>query len=493
MSRSISSSAAERGRRAVWHPPIMRGRRSLRCEERALSGREAREPQRVSRAPVEPKLLPHALPPAAADARRRAHAGQHHAAPPAGAQVFRIALVAAEELIAAIAAQHDLDVARRLAREIPRRNGRRVGKRLVEIGDEARKVIGNARGNRDREVGETEPIGSRTRERGFVERRIGKGGGEALQAVESHRREPAGDGGGIDARRQEESERTVRDRAHPDRRIERRQPRLGGRFRPPVFARFERAAREVVAEPVRGREPADVVENRARRRNGPMREIRVDAFGGKCARLSRQPRQQRARGRRESEAVVAMRIDDGLEAEPVADDVDGAPAQIENRDREHAAEPRDEVDAPVLVGVQDEFGIGTRAKDIARRLQRFGIGGPVVDFPVVRDPDVARSVLHRLVGFGPRIDDRQPRVQERIGRRRGRRLQLSRPEAHVLGIRAALAQRRHHPLRLRGRHDPLAEVARDSAHDQRFSATARNTASIRSSMRSSPKSRTARA
>ncbi len=98
-----------------------------------------------------------------------------------------------------------------------------------------------------------------------------------------------------------------------------------------------------------------------------MREIRVDALGGEHARLARQPGQQRARGRREREAVVAMRVDDRFQSEPIADDVKRALRKIENRDREHPAQPRDEVDPPVLVGMQDELGVGARAKDGSRR------------------------------------------------------------------------------------------------------------------------------
>jgi hypothetical protein len=47
-----------------------------------------------------------------------------------------IALVAAEQLVTAVAAQHDLDVACRFARQIPGRHAGWIGERLVQIGDD---------------------------------------------------------------------------------------------------------------------------------------------------------------------------------------------------------------------------------------------------------------------------------------------------------------------------------------------------------------------
>ena len=55
-----------------------------------------------------------------------------------------------------------------------------------------------------------------------------------------------------------------------------------------------------------------------------------------------------------------------------------------------------------------------RAKDRAAPSQLLGGRGPVVDLAVVRDPDVANVVRHRLVGLGPRIHDREPRGRERV-------------------------------------------------------------------------------
>jgi len=60
----------------------------------------------------------------------------------------------------------------------------------------------------------------RTRLDGFIERRSRKRRGEALQPVETHRRENGTRARRVDAGGQEESERPVGDGAHADRRIE---------------------------------------------------------------------------------------------------------------------------------------------------------------------------------------------------------------------------------------------------------------------------------
>ena len=52
------------------------------------------------------------------------------------ARMRQVAVVAAEQLVAAVARQHDRDVAPRHLRDVPRRNRRRVGERLVEVRDQ---------------------------------------------------------------------------------------------------------------------------------------------------------------------------------------------------------------------------------------------------------------------------------------------------------------------------------------------------------------------
>jgi hypothetical protein len=106
---------------------------------------------------------------------------------------------------------------------------------------------------------------------------------------------------------------------------------------------------------------------------GPVREIRVDPFGRKAACARREPRQQRARRRREGKTVSALRIDHRLQAEAIPNQVERTTLQVDDRQREHAAQPLDEFDAPVLVRVQDELGVGARAKAITGSLQRVGI------------------------------------------------------------------------------------------------------------------------
>ena len=106
-----------------------------------------------------------------------------------------------------------------------------------------------------------------------------------------------------------------------------------------------------------------------------------------------------------------------LDADAVANQVQHRPARIArvvDADGEHAVEPLHAIDAPLLVGVQQHFGVGVvRAPLVfAERLQLLPDLRVVVDLAVEGQGDGAGGVQHRL-GRGVRqIDDRQPPMAE---------------------------------------------------------------------------------
>ena len=109
--------------------------------------------------------------------------------------MLRNALVAAEELVAAISGQHDFYLAARLAREIPGGKTRGVSEGLVERRDD-RLEIRSDRAEWDAAIRETESRRSVGRHRRLVHIAAWKAGirAEIGEAV----REPTRDHGGVD-------------------------------------------------------------------------------------------------------------------------------------------------------------------------------------------------------------------------------------------------------------------------------------------------------
>ena len=70
--------------------------------------------------------------------------------------------------------------------------------------------------------------------------------------------------------------------------------------------------------------------------------------------------------------------------------------------------------APLLVGVQDDFGVGPGREPVALVGQLVAQFDVVEDFAVEGDPEPGLGVAHRLVAAG-QIDDAQPRMAQRDG------------------------------------------------------------------------------
>jgi len=114
---------------------------------------------------------------------------------------------------------------------------------------------------------------------------------------------------------------------------------------------------------------------------------------------------------------------------------------------EHAAEPRDRVLAPLLIGVHDDFGVAVGSEPMTALLQLDAQRREVVDFPVEADPHGAVLIRQRLRP-GRQIDDAQAPVPESDAG----------ADKEALTIRAAVRDRASHPLERRAV-DGIAWVA----------------------------------
>src|SRR6202158_4473090 len=141
--------------------------------------------------------------------------------------------------------------------------------------------------------------------------------------------------------------------------MKRGQPGFRRWFRAPILDGRCIAGIEVVAKVMRGRKPCNVGECRARRRNGSMSKIRVEAARRESTSVRRKPRKHRSHRRRERESIFSMHIHDRFEPEAVTDHKNHAATKVTDRNGEHAAKPGQEVNSPMFISVENEFGIGT--------------------------------------------------------------------------------------------------------------------------------------
>src|SRR5215831_21062109 len=107
-----------------------------------------------------------------------------------------------------------------------------------------------------------------------------------------------------------------------------------------------------------------------------------------------------------------MRPVERLDAETVTCEQQPPPGLVPNGKREHAVEVVDAVVAPLLVGVHDGFGVGTRAVGVTAGFELASDERVVVDLAVEDHPDVAALVGQGLLAV-PEIHDAQASMAER--------------------------------------------------------------------------------
>ena len=127
-----------------------------------------------------------------------------------------IAIVAAEQLVAAVARQHHGDVAARHLRDVPRRDRRRIGEWLVEV---RHQIVENRDGVRlDDElvVVGAEMLRDQARVLQLVERRLVEADREGLHARAGGLRHQADHHARVDAAGEKRAERHVADQMRGD-------------------------------------------------------------------------------------------------------------------------------------------------------------------------------------------------------------------------------------------------------------------------------------
>ena len=179
-------------------------------------------------------------------------------------------------------------------------------------------------------------------------------------------------------------------------------------------------------------------------------------------------------GRKRDPAVVNAVVE-RLHADPIADQPEAPFTSVPERDREHAAEPVQAVDAPFLERVQDHFGIGVaRLPPVsAERLELLAHLRVIVDLAVEDHLQPAVFVGHRLVGHRREIDDRQAAVTEAHP--------AVRRHPDAAAVRATMSHRVAHPADVRLGEDERRLIERNAADDaahqiSRFSAPSTSSA-----------------
>ena len=134
------------------------------------------------------------------------------------------------------------------------------------------------------------------------------------------------------------------------------------------------------------------------------------------ARLPMTERAQRLQFRTEPQRVAVPTVVQGFDADTIADEVQDALAFIPQREREHADESLDGLDAPLLESGQDDFGVARAFERVPQRHQRRADVGVVVDLAVENHDEAPVLRRHGLVAALGEIDDRQPSMsQSRAG------------------------------------------------------------------------------
>src|SRR5262249_26471313 len=106
----------------------------------------------------------------------------------------------------------------------------------------------------------------------------------------------------------------------------------------------------------------------------------------------------------EPNAVAVDTVIDELDSKRVARDDEALLANIPDGEPEHAVEAIQNVVTPLLVTVDDDFGVAVGAKLVAVA-QQFALEfGEIVNLAVEDDPDRAFAIRHRLMAAG-KIDD----------------------------------------------------------------------------------------
>src|SRR5882672_2189646 len=155
---------------------------------------------------------------------------------------------------------------------------------------------------------------------------------------------------------------------------------------------------------------------------------------------------QRANFGGKQESPVGVRIVEWLDPQAVARDENSrvacgipgsaASSSVPNGEGEHPAEFTDALVAPFFVGMDDDFGVGMRAKRVAAPFERAAQLLVIVNLAVEDDRDVVCFVEEGLVAAG-KVNDAEAADSKRHGG----------SDEQSIFIRATMPKRLHHPAR----------------------------------------------
>ncbi len=339
-----------------------------------------------------------------------------------GEQVGDVGVVAAEQLVAALAGEGDLDLARRQLGDQVGRQRRGVAEGLVEGLDQLREELDRVGAQDDLVMLGAVALGDQPRPLELVEARLLEADREGLHRIgllaggerdQTGRVDPAGEqhadrhvgnqvgADGVAQGLAQLARELVGGAALRPLGLDRRRPRVAAQAQLAVAPDGERA----------GRQLARLGEDRQRRRD------RVEGEeGGDGARLdlAREARllEQRLELGGEGERALAQAVVERLDPEAVAGEQQALLALVPDRHREHAAQPLGEALAVLLVEVDEHLGVGGGAEAVAAALELTAQLAVVVDLAVLDDDDAAVLVGDRLIAAGE-VDDRESPHRQR--------------------------------------------------------------------------------
>ena len=155
----------------------------------------------------------------------------------------------------------------------------------------------------------------------------------------------------------------------------------------------------------------DAGEHRQRRRHVAGAQIEIERLVVQLAGHARVAEQRLDLGP-EDEALPPEVVVERLLSQPVAGDEEPLPARVPDGEREHSRQPLRQRVAPLLVSMDQHFGVAARPEDVPFRDQLLAQRQVVVDLAVEGDGDGAVLVVHRLRAVLREIDDREAAVSE---------------------------------------------------------------------------------
>jgi hypothetical protein len=336
-----------------------------------------------------------------------------------------VGLVAAEQLVAALAAQHRLDPRGDRAAGEPVRQRGGVGARLVERGgDRGQAAHGVLGGHDDLVVVGRVARGDPAGDVALVERsRAGEADGERRQARAGRLGRQRAQRAGVHAARQQDADLGVAAQVGADRPAQ-ALAQLGGEHRrglaPDGLGGHGRRARNahhahavVVGDQQRARGDApDGAHDRALPEHRPAGQQLVERHRVELARDLGEA-QQRTELRREDQRVAEPRVDQRLDPERIAGQDEAALAGVPHRGRPHAAQAVGEAQAAVLVAVDQDLAVRPAGEAVPARLEGAALAGVLVQLAVGHHLHGAVLRADRLRAAGG-VDERQaPRAERR--------------------------------------------------------------------------------